>query len=92
MIEQSLAEANDLSVGDKFKIKDSDDKDVEMTVKGIYKTSSSGDSMGARFNFMNPSNTIFSSYTMVSTLTGSDGKTIDSAVYNLMIQRKWTAS
>ena len=83
LIEQSLAEANDLSVGDKFKIKDSDDKDVEMTVKGIYKTSSSGDSMGARFNFMNPSNTIFSSYTMVSTLTGSDGKTIDSAVYNL---------
>ena len=83
LIEQSLAEANDLSVGDKFKIKDSDDKDVEVTIKGIYKTSSSGDSMGARFNFMNPSNTIFSSYTMVSTLTGSDGKTIDSAVYNL---------
>lgn len=45
LIEQSLAEANDLSVGDKFKIKDSDDKDVEMTVKGIYKTSSSGDSI-----------------------------------------------
>ena len=76
LIEQSLAEANDLSVGDKFKIKDSDDKDVEVTIKGIYKTSSSGDSMGARFNFMNPSNTIFSSYTMVSTLTGSDGKNI----------------
>lgn len=83
LIEQSLAEANDLSVGDKFKIKDTDDKDVEVTIKGIYKTSDSGDSMGARFNFMNPANTIFSSYTMVNTLTGSDGKTIDSAVYNL---------
>lgn len=83
LIEQSLAEANDLSVGDKFKIKDSDDQDVEVTIKGIYKTSDSGDSMGARFNFMNPANTIFSSYTMVSTLTGSDGTTIDSAVYNL---------
>lgn len=83
LIEQSLAEANDLSVGDKFKIKDSDDKDVEVTIKGIYKTSNSGDSMSARFNFMNPANTIFSSYTMVNTLTGSEGKTIDSAVYNL---------
>lgn len=83
LIEQSLAEANDLSVGDKFKVKDSDDKDVEVTIKGIYKTSDSGDSMSAQFNFMNPSNTIFSSYTMVNTLTGSEGKTIDSAVYNL---------
>lgn len=83
LIEQSLAEANDLSVGDKFKIKDTDDKDVEVTIKGIYKTSDSGDSMSARFNFMNPANTIFSSYTMVNTLTGSEGKTIDSAVYNL---------
>lgn len=83
LIEESLAEANELSVGDKFKIKDSDDKDVEVTIKGIYKTSNTGDSMGARFNFMNPANTVFSSYTMVNTLTGSDGKTIDSAVYNL---------
>ncbi|MFQ9629342.1 MAG: ABC transporter permease [Enterococcus avium] len=83
LIEQSLAEANDLSVGDTFKIKDTDDKDVEVTIKGIYKTSDSGDSMSAQFNFMIPSNTIFSSYTMVNTLTGSEGKTIDSAVYNL---------
>ena len=83
LIEQSLAESNDLSVGDTFKIKDTDDKDVEVTIKGIYKTSSSGDSMSARFNFMNPSNTIFSSYTMVNTLTGSEGETIDSAVYTL---------
>ncbi|WP_154049706.1 ABC transporter permease [Enterococcus avium] len=83
LIEQSLAEANDLSVGDTFKIKDTDDKDVEVTIRGIYKTSDSGDSMSAQFNFMNPSNTIFSSYTMVNTLTGSEGKTIDSAVYNL---------
>lgn len=83
LIEKNLAEANDLKVGDTFKIKNSDDKDVAVTVKGIYKTSSSSDSMGARFNFMNPANTIFSSYTLVNTLTGSDGKTIDSAVYNL---------
>ena len=83
LIEQSLAEANDLSVGDKFKIKDLDDKDVEVTIKGIYKTSDSSNSMSVRFNFMNPANTIFSSYTLVNTLTGAEGKTIDSAVYNL---------
>lgn len=83
LIEESLAEANELTVGDTFKIKDSDDKDVEVTIKGIYKTSSSSDSMGARFNFMNPANTIFSSYTLVNNLSGSDGKTIDSAVYHL---------
>lgn len=83
LIEKSLAEANDLSVGDTFKIKDSDDKDVEVTIKGIYKTSDSGDSLGNSFNFLNPSNTIFSSYTFVSTLSGSDGTTIDSAVFNL---------
>lgn len=84
LIETTLASANDLKVGDTFKIKDSEDKDVEVTVKGIYETSESGDSMGMRFNFMNPANTIFSSYTLANTLKGSDSAaTIDSAVYEL---------
>lgn len=84
LIESSLAEANDLKVGSTFKIKDSDDQDVEVTVKGIYETSESGDSMGMRFNFMNPANTIFASYTLANTLKGSESSdTIDSAVYDL---------
>ncbi|MFV0560356.1 MAG: ABC transporter permease [Enterococcus sp.] len=84
LIEQTLADSNDLEVGDTFKIKDTDDNDVEVTIKGIYETSDSGDSMSTQFNFMNPSNTIYSSYTLVSTLDGDeDSDTIDSAVYTL---------
>lgn len=84
LIESSLAEANDLTVGDTFKVKDSDDKDVTVKIKGIYETSDSGTSMGMRFNFMNPANTIFTSYTLANDLKGSDSAdTIDSAVYDL---------
>jgi len=86
VIEQSLAEANDLKVGDTFTLKNSDDesKTYKMTVKGIYSTSESGDSMGMKFNFLNPANMIYSSYTFANTLKGEDAKgTIDSATYTL---------
>lgn len=86
VIEKTLAEANDLKVGDTFILKNSDDetKTYKMTVKGIYTTSESGDSMGMRFNFLNPANTIYSSYTFANTLKGDDAKeTIDSATYTL---------
>ena len=40
--------------------------------------------MGMQFNFMNPANTIFSSYTLANTISGeNDSTTIDSAVYTL---------
>lgn len=86
VIEETLAEANDLKVGDTFTLKNSDDetKTYKMTIKGIYTTSESGDSMGMRFNFLNPANTIYSSYTFANTLKGDDAKgTIDSATYTL---------
>lgn len=86
VIEQSLAEANDLKVGDTFTLKNSDDetKTYKMTIKGIYTTSESGDSMGMRFNFLNPANTLYTSYTFANTLKGDDAKgTIDSATYTL---------
>lgn len=84
LIEKALAEANELAVGDTFKIKNSDDEDVEVTIKGIYETSETGDSMGMRFNFMNPANTIIASYTFANSLNGDDSAdTIDSAVYTL---------
>ena len=84
LIEKSLAEANDLSVGDTFKIKNANDEDVTVTIKGIYETTDTGDSMGMQFNFMNPSNTIISSYTFIATLK-DDGEAVslDSAVYTL---------
>ncbi|MTD39099.1 FtsX-like permease family protein [Erwinia sp. CPCC 100877] len=86
VIEQSLAEANELKVGDKFKITDSEDetKTYELVIKGIYETSENGDSMGMRFNFLNPANTLYTSYTFANTLKGDDAKnTIDSASYTL---------
>ncbi|WP_207695918.1 hypothetical protein DOK67_0002844 [Enterococcus sp. DIV0212c] len=86
VIEQTLAEANGLSVGDTFKITSPDDETTtyDLTVKGIYKTSENGDSMGMQFNFLNPSNTLYTSYTFANTLKGEDSKgTIDSASYTL---------
>lgn len=86
VIEQSLAEANELKVGDTFKITDSEDetKTYELVIKGIYETSENGDSMGMRFNFLNPANTLYTSYTFANTLKGDDAKgTIDSASYTL---------
>lgn len=55
-----------------------------MTVKGIYESSETSSSMGMKFNFMNPSNTLYTSYTFANELNGtSDDNTIDSAVYTL---------
>ena len=40
--------------------------------------------MGMKFNFMNPSNTLYTSYTFANELNGtSDDNTIDSAIYTL---------
>lgn len=85
VIESALAEANDLSVGDTFVLTGSDeDTTYEMTIKGIYETSSAGDSMGMQFNFMNPANTLYTSYTFANTLKGEDSEaTVDSAVFQL---------
>lgn len=91
VIEESLAEANDLKVGDTFKITNPEDDSVsyEMTVKGIYKTAENGDSLGMSFNFLNPANTLYTSYTFANTLKGDDAKgTIDSATYTLTDPKK----
>lgn len=82
LIESELAEANGLSVGDKFVISDSEDNEVEVTIKGIYETSEVGNSMSQMFNFLNPANTLFASYTLVNTLAGNED-TLDSATYTL---------
>ncbi|AQY51233.1 ABC transporter permease [Listeria weihenstephanensis FSL R9-0317] len=83
MIEKTLAEANDLKVGDKIKIQSSDEKTtVELTIKGIYKTTDSGSDAAANFSFLNPYNTIYVPYTVANTIKGSDAKdTVDSAIY-----------
>ncbi|MBP1045882.1 FtsX-like permease family protein [Enterococcus sp. BWM-S5] len=86
VIEQTLAEANELSVGDTFTITSPEDEETtyEVTIKGIYETSESSSSMGTMFNFLNPANMLYSSYTFANTLKGDDSEgTIDSASYTL---------
>lgn len=94
LIEETLAEQNELTVGDTFKISNptDDSKTYTMTVKGIYETSEVADSMGMSFNFMNPVNTIYASYTFANTLKGSAYKnTADSATYNLTAPKEMDA-
>lgn len=91
LIEKALAEANSLSVGDTFQILDSNQNSVKVTIKGIYETTNSGNDVGRSFNFMNPANTIYCSYTLVNQLKNSDSVTVDSAVYTLKDPQKTTA-
>lgn len=83
MIEKTLAEENDLKVGDKIKIQSSDEATtVELTIQGIYETTDSGSDAAANFSFLNPYNTIYVPYTVANTIKGSDAKdTVDSAIY-----------
>ncbi|KGL45365.1 ABC transporter permease [Listeria sp. SHR_NRA_18] len=83
MIEKTLAEENDLKVGDKIKIQSSDEATtVELTIQGIYETTDSGTDAAANFSFLNPYNTIYVPYTVANTIKGSDAKdTVDSAIY-----------
>ncbi|WP_313151088.1 ABC transporter permease [Enterococcus sp.] len=90
LIESSLAEANDLAVGDTFSITDAEDNEVDVTIKGIYETSEVGNSISQMFNFLNPANTIFASYTLANTLSGNED-TIDSATYTLSDPSEMTA-
>lgn len=86
LIESTLAETNDLSVGDTFELSNPTDEDTtyKVTVKGIYETSESGDARGMNFNFLNPSNTIYTSYTFADELKGSDYEnTVDTASFTL---------
>ncbi len=83
MIETNLANENNLKVGDKFKLLSSENKEIEVTVKGIYETTNTGDSMSMMFDFMNPVNTIYSSYTLINELANSDVDSLDSAQFTL---------
>ncbi|WP_088815296.1 MULTISPECIES: ABC transporter permease [Listeria] len=85
LVEETLAEQNDLKVGDKMSIQSSDEETtVELEIVGIYKTSDSGSDMASNFSFLNPYNKLYVPYTVANTLKGSDYKdTVDSAVYTM---------
>lgn len=93
IIEESLAELNDLEVGDVFEISNPTDETTtyKMTVKGIYQTNQVSSGMGMNFSFMNPQNTIYTSYTFANTLKGSDYQgTADSASFVLSNPKELT--
>lgn len=84
VINETLAEENDLSVGDSITIESATDEDttVKLKIIGIYKTTSSGDDQAQNFSFLNPYNKLYTPYTATAALKGDDYKnTIDSAVY-----------
>jgi putative ABC transport system permease protein len=84
LIEQTLAEENDLSVGDTITVTNpSDDSNtVELIVKGIYSTTSTGSDQGRNFTALIPYNKVYVPYTTATTLKGTDYEgTIDSAIY-----------
>lgn len=93
LIEETLAESNGLSVGDTFKLTDSDgENEVTVTVKGIYSTTESASGIAAQVSMLNPVNTIYSYYTLANTLSGNtDEDTVDSAIYTLSEPSKVTA-
>jgi putative ABC transport system permease protein len=84
LIEQTLAEENDLTVGDTITVTNplDDSIPVELLVKGIYSTTSVGSDQGMNFTALIPYNKIYVPYTTATTLKGTDYEgTIDSAIY-----------
>ncbi|AZZ61184.1 ABC transporter permease [Oenococcus sp. UCMA 16435] len=79
VIEKTLASDNKIKVGQTIKVKDSDGDVKSLKVVGIYqaKTSSSTSLTGD-----DPSNTIYSSYTLASSLAGDNGK-VSAVTYTL---------
>lgn len=85
MIEKSLAEENELNVGDTITIQSQDEENsYTLEIIGIYETTSTGNELGMSFKALNPFNKIYVPYTAANEIKGEDFKgTIDSAIYYL---------
>lgn len=91
VIETTLAQANDLTVGDMIKI-ERDDKTYKLNIVGIYKSTESTDSRSMQMASLNPYNTIYTSYTFANKVKGSDYKnTADSVVFHVTDPEKMPA-
>ncbi|MFC6273999.1 ABC transporter permease [Levilactobacillus tangyuanensis] len=85
VIEKELASQNDLTVGDTVTVKESsgDKAKVKMTIVGIYKASSTSSSSAGPMS-TDPSNTMYTSYTLANTFKGSKyAGTADSVTFNV---------
>ncbi|MFT8813730.1 ABC transporter permease [Oenococcus sp.] len=80
IIEKVLASNNHINVGDTIKVKDSSSNVKSLKVVGIYQAKTSTDQTFGQTQ--DPSNTIFSSYTLASSLAGDAGK-VSNVVYTL---------
>lgn len=86
VIEKTLADQNSLKLGDKIKIKSTQDstKTVELKIIGVYQNSSEISNGAMRNEAMNPYNKIYVPYTVSNTLKGTDYKNkVDSAQFYL---------
>ena len=74
LIEETFASENTLEVGSKFTIVDTEDETntIEVEVVGIYKSNEEVDEMAYRMTSMLPYNKIYTSYTLVNTLKGTE--------------------
>ncbi|MBT2642941.1 ABC transporter permease [Bacillus sp. ISL-41] len=83
LIEQTLAEENDLKVGDTITVSNPRDETstLKLQIKGIYSTTSTVE-QGMDFTAMIPYNKLYVPYTAAATLKGSDYEgSIDSAIF-----------
>ncbi|WP_342431381.1 ABC transporter permease [Neobacillus sp. FSL H8-0543] len=84
VIEKTLAEENELNVGESITVTNPRDETLsaKLEIVGIYKTTSSGSDQAMNFTAMIPYNKIYVPYTAATALKGSDYEdTIDSAIY-----------
>lgn len=84
LIEKTLAEENELKVGDTITVTNPQDDSltVDLKIKGIYETTSTGSDQAMNFTAMIPYNIIYVPYTTSAALKGADYEgTIDSAIY-----------
>jgi putative ABC transport system permease protein len=84
LIEQTLAEENELKVGDTITVSSPRDESVaiELEIIGIYETASTGSDQAMDFTALNPYNKLYVPYTAAAALKGDDYEnTIDSAIY-----------
>ncbi|KUP07860.1 macrolide ABC transporter permease [Bacillus coahuilensis p1.1.43] len=84
LIEQSLAEENDLTVGDTIEVTSVDETIIqELTIIGLYQTNEVNENMqGLSIPALDPVNAIYTHYSVASTLKGEQyTNAIDSAIY-----------
>jgi putative ABC transport system permease protein len=84
IIEKTLANENDLQIGEKMTVSAAGDSEtsVELELVGIYETTSTSDNQGMNLAFMNPYNKMYVPYTAANALKGTNYEgTIDNAVF-----------